>query len=322
MSETLPFLITDYYSSLIDFNDPDDPLARQVIPSEEEKTGSTGETEDPLAELNHSFGERLIHRYANRVAFLATDTCAQYCRFCFRRRFTGAMQGCATDKQVREASDYLKKHPEIREMLLTGGDPLTLPDEKLDSLISEFRLASPNLIIRICTRIPVVLPDRITDSLIAVFRKHNSAPFYLMVQFNHPGELTQSSIRAVSAFINAGIPAFNQTVLLNGVNDSADTLEKLFNGLVAIRVKPYYLFQGDLVRGTSCFRVPLEKGLAIEKELRRRLSGLAMPLYAADLPEGGGKVPLCGSYIEGKTEDGVWIFRTVDGERRFYPDPK
>ena len=189
--------------------------------------------------------------------------------------------------------------------------------------MGKFRKASPNLIIRICTRYPVSQPERITKDLVDMFRSHGSAPFYLMTQFNHPRELTPESIRAVSLFVDAGIPAMNQTVLLRGINDSADVLEELCNGLLFNRIKPYYLFQGDMVSGTSAFRVPLARGMEIESELRRRLSGLAMPNYTADLPDGGGKIPLCGSYLVSRdTKKGSWTFRTPDGETRVITDPQ
>ncbi len=319
---SVPLSITDHYMALIDPDDPSDPLRRQVVPTCRENTCEDSESSDPLEEVDHSHGERLVHRYPNRVAFLATDICPMYCRHCFRRRFTGNMAGPASDADVASAAEYLRAKPQIREMLLTGGDPLTLSDSRLDSMVGSFREASPHLIIRICTRYPVSQPERITQDLVDMFRRHDSAPFYLMTQFNHPRELTEQSIRAVSLFVDAGIPAMNQSVLLRGVNDDADVLEELCNNLLFNRIKPYYLFQGDMVSGTSAFRVPLEKGLEIERELRRRLSGLAMPAYTADLPDGGGKVPLCGSYIiASDKEKGSWTFRTPDGGTRTIVDP-
>lgn len=317
---SVPLRITDYYLALIDKNNPKDPLRKQVFPNCKENEVNGLETADPLMEVKHSPSERLIHRYSNRIAFLATDLCAQYCRHCFRRRFTGNMLGKANEKDIEFLCSYLKEHSEIKEMLLTGGDPLTLSDEELDSMIGEIRKASPNLIIRICTRIVVVEPSRITDKLVAVFKKYNTAPFYLMTQFNHPRELTEQAVSAVAKFVDAGIPAMNQSVLLKDVNDDVDTLEELCNKLLFSRIKPYYLFQGDLVAGTSCFRVPLQKGLELEVELRKRLSGLAMPSYTSDLPDGGGKIPLCGSYIKGY-KDGVWKLANLNGEIREYSDP-
>ena len=321
---SVPLCITEHYLSLINPDDPDDPLRRQVVPTCHENISDNAESPDPLEEVSHSHGERLIHRYKSRVAFLATDLCPMYCRHCFRRRFTGNMMGPASENDIRDAASYLGRNPKITEMLLTGGDPLTLSDSELDHMIGVFRKASPHLIIRICTRYPVSQPERITEDLVAMFKRHSSAPFYLMTQFNHPRELSPESIRAVSMFVDAGIPAMNQSVLLRGVNDDVDTLEELCNSLLFYRIKPYYLFQGDMVSGTAYFRVPLRKGMEIEEELRRRLSGLAMPVYTADLPDGGGKVPLCGSYIINTQdkEKGSWKFRTPDGETRVIKDPQ
>ena len=320
---SVPLSITDHYLRLIDPTDSTDPLRRQVVPTCRENAVDDSESADPLEEIGHSHGTRLVHRYANRVAFLATDICPMYCRHCFRRRFTGNMTGPASEEDISSAASYLKENPKIKEMLLTGGDPLTLSDEQLDHMVGTFREASPNLIIRICTRYPVSQPQRITKDLVDMFRRHTGAPFYLMTQFNHPRELTPESIRAVSLFVDAGIPAMNQTVLLRGVNDSADVLEELCNSLLFNRIKPYYLFQGDMVSGTAAFRVPLARGMEIEQELRRRLSGLAMPNYTADLPDGGGKVPLCGSYIVSRDkEKGSWTLRTLNNETRIITDPQ
>ena len=320
---SVPLKITDYYLSLIDPKDAKDPLRRQVVPTCRENLVEVYESNDPQEEVSHSHGSRLVHRYSNRVAFLATDICPMYCRHCFRRRFTGNLLGPASEEEILFAASYLKDNPKIREMLLTGGDPLTLSDSRLDYMITVFREASPKLIIRICTRYPVSQPERIDSSLIHMLKKHSSAPFFLMTQFNHPRELTPQSIKAVSLFIDAGIPAMNQSVLLKGVNDDVATLEELCNSLLFNRIKPYYLFQGDMVSGTADFRVPLKQGLEIEKELRLRLSGLGMPNYVADLPMGGGKIPLCGSYIEKAPdkEKGLWTFRTPEGEIRIIADP-
>ncbi len=232
--------------------------------------------------------------------------------------------GPASEEDIRKAASYLRENPQVKEMLVTGGDPLTLSDSQLDHMIGIFREASPRLIIRICTRYPVSQPSRITKALVDMLKSHDTAPFYLMTQFNHPRELTKESIKAVSLFIDAGIPAMNQSVLLRGVNDDVDTLEELCNELLFNRIKPYYLFQGDMVSGTSYFRVPLRRGMEIERELRVRLSGLGMPNYVADLPDGGGKVPLCGSYIlqSPDKEKGSWKFRTPEGGTRILTDPQ
>ncbi|MHC1693070.1 MAG: KamA family radical SAM protein [Sphaerochaetaceae bacterium] len=316
-----PLCISRYYLGLIDPGDPDDPIRRQVVPTASELAFDQAELADPLAEQVHSVTSRLIHRYTNRVAFLVTDTCATYCRHCFRRRFTGLGGGCASLDEVQEAARYVGAHPEVKEILFTGGDPFTLSDTKLDWMIGVFRMARPDLIVRLCSRIPVTFPQRIDGGLIGMLKGHSTAPFYLFTHFNHPREITEQSRLAVARFVDAGIPVMNQTVLLHKVNDDADTLETLMNALVAIRVKPYYLFQGDLVNGTHHFRVPLERGIALEAELRKRLSGLAMPVYAVDLPQGGGKIPLGKSYLACREADGAWVFNTPDGQQRIYRDP-
>ena len=315
----LPLAIPSYFLSLIDKDDPHDPLRIQVVPTIHEGEHLEEENIDPLAEVDHSVTARLIHRYPSRVAFLVTDICAMYCRHCFRRRFTGTFQGPATRAEIEEAASYLAKHREVKEILLTGGDMMTLSDGKIEELITIFREARQDLVIRLCTRMPAAYPARITRELVAIIKGFNTAPFYLMTQFNHPRELTGEAVAAVGMFVDAGIPAMNQSVLLKGVNDSADTLEELCNKLIFSRIKPYYLFQGDLVEGTSHFRVPLKRGLALEKELRRRLSGLAMPLYAVDLPQGGGKVPLTEGYLQESRGCAVWNFTTVEGKKRSYP---
>ena len=315
----LPIAIPSYFLGLIDADDPNDPLRIQVVPTISEGERLAEEDIDPLAEKSYSVTTRLIHRYPSRVAFLTTDRCAMYCRHCFRRRFTGTFQGPATKSEIEEASSYLREHKEVKEILLTGGDMMTLSDQKIEELISQFREAREDLVIRLCTRMPAAYPARITGALIAIFRRFDTAPFYLMTQFNHPRELTREAVDAVSMFVDAGIPAMNQSVLLKGVNDDIETLEELCNKLVFSRIKPYYLFQGDLVEGTSHFRVPLQKGLALEKELRRRISGLAMPLYAVDLPQGGGKVPLTEGYLEESHGCAMWNFTTVEGKKRSYP---
>ncbi len=315
----LPIAIPSYFLALIDADDPNDPLRIQVVPTISEGERLSEEDIDPLAEKSYSVTERLIHRYPSRVAFLTTDICAMYCRHCFRRRFTGTFQGPATRAEIEEAASYLHEHKEVKEILLTGGDMMTLSDQKIEELISIFREAREDLVIRLCTRMPAAQPARITGALVSIFKRFNTAPFYLMTQFNHPHELTEEAVGAVAMFVDAGIPAMNQSVLLKGVNDDVETLEELCNKLVFSRIKPYYLFQGDLVEGTSHFRVPLQKGLVLEKELRRRLSGLAMPLYAVDLPQGGGKVPLTEGYLEESHGCAVWNFTTVEGKKRTYP---
>ncbi len=318
---TLPISITSHFLSLINLEDENDPLRIQVFPSVLEDEENILENIDPLEEIHNSKSSRLIHRYESRVALLTTDICPMYCRHCFRRRFTGKMMGAISNEEIYEAADYIQNHPKITEILLTGGDVLTLSDSKLDFLIKTLREKNPKLIMRICTRMVVTAPSRITKSLIDIFKKYNSAPFYLLTQVNHPRELAPQAIEAVNKFLNAGIFALNQTVMLKGVNDDFDTMEELCNKLLFNRIKPYYVFQGDLVSGTAHLRVNVNKTIEIEREMRKRLSGLAMPNFMLDLPKGGGKVPLSDCYLK-SFENNTYTFKTIDGEERKYPHIK
>lgn len=312
---TLPLLISENILSLID----NPSIRRQFVPTEKENQDSIGNL-DPLEEVDHSVTSRLIHRYPNRAAFLVTDRCFAYCRHCFRRRFTGTMSGPATDEEIKKAAEYLKSHREIREVLLTGGDLMTLSDERIDFLLSSFKSAREDIIYRLCTRALVSDPDRFTPELFSVLEKNSHhAPFFLMTQFNHALEITDKAIAAISGFVRLGIPMMNQCVLLRGVNDTVSDQVELANKLMYNRIKPYYLFQGDLVKGTAHLRVPLSKGLELEKEMRKQLSGLSMPQYTIDLPNGGGKVILTENHIV-SGNGSRWIFSTPEGEERIYPE--
>lgn len=318
-NNSLPLSITSHYLSLIDENDPQDPLRLQVFPTAYEEIEESMEDSDPLKEVDHSITNRLVHRYSSRVAFLTTDICPMYCRHCFRRRFTGNMVGPASKDEIIEAANYVGSHPEVTEILLTGGDLLTLSNKQLDYMIATFREKSPKLIMRICTREVITAPERIDNELLGIFQKHNTAPFYLLTQVNHPRELCKESIEAISKFINIGIPAMNQTVMLKGVNNNVDIQEELCNKLLFNRIKPYYVFQGDLVSGTAHLRVNLADTIEIERQLRKRVSGLAMPNFVIDLPQGGGKVPLSDCYVK-QHKDNKWTIETLDGDKREYPD--
>ena len=316
---TLPLLISGHIASMLSIP----AIRRQFVPSAKENTDDIG-TLDPQEERKHEGTARLIHRYGNRAAFLTTDRCFAYCRHCFRRRFTGTMTGPASDKEIEEAAAYAAAHAKIREILLTGGDMFTLSDEKIGRMLSIFKSACPDVILRLCTRAVATEPSRFTEGLFSIIRENQKgAPYYLMTQFNHPAELTEDAVEAVGRFVDMGIPAFNQSVLLKGVNDDAAVLKELSEKLLMARVKPYYLFQDDPVRGTAHFRVDIEDGLAIEKELRSELSGLAMPQYTADLPAGGGKVILTHGYYMGSEDEGGrkrYAFETPDGGIRHYPE--
>ena len=317
---SLSMLISDNVLSLMDKDDESDPIRRQFVPTEYENINSS-ESIDPLKEVENSKTKVLIHRYKNRAALLLTSRCFSYCRHCFRRRFTSKEEGYIREDELIDAAAYLKEHKEIKEVLLTGGDLFTISDERLDHIFSVLKEAREDIIYRLCTRAFVSNPDRFTPSLMSIIKKHNhGAPFMLMCQFNHPRELSQKAIDAVAMFVDMGIPAFNQAVLLEGVNDSVDTLEELSNKLLYNRIKPYYLFQGDLVDGTAHLRTSLKKGLELEKELRVRLSGLAMPQYTMDLPDGGGKIVLTENYILGLA-NGKWQIKSpFSEEKREYPE--
>ena len=315
-SGSLPLLISDHIASMLAIP----AIRRQFVPTSMENMDDTGDL-DPQEEAGHETVSRLVHRYRNRAAFLVTDRCFSYCRHCFRRRFTGSMTGPASDEEIEKASRYITSHKEIREVLLTGGDMFTLSDERIAFLLGTMKTGNPDVIFRLCTRAVAVYPERFTEKLFGVIKEHQEgAPYYLMTQFNHPAELTEDAINAVRGFLDLGIPAMNQTVLLRGVNDDADTLIELSDKLLRCRIKPYYLFQGDLVRGTQHLRVPIEKGLEIERRMRIELSGLGMPQYTIDLPQGGGKVILTENHMIGK-KGRDYIFTTPEGDTREYPDP-
>ncbi len=313
----LPFAVTRYYLSLLDDN-PGHPLRSQVIPRIGEFHASPGESRDPLCEGMHSPLPRLVHRYEDRILFLAASSCALYCRHCFRRHFTGENDDSgALLEAAGKAAAYAGEHREVRELLISGGDPLMLPDNTLRKLLALFRAARPDIILRIGTRMPVVLPSRITEGLADLLGSF--APLYVISQFNHPLELTPAAARAAARLSNAGVVLLNQSVLLRGVNDSEETIRRLSADLLSARILPYYLFQGDLASGTSHLRAPMSKGISIMRSLRQRLSGLATPAYAVDLPGGGGKwlIPL-----EPPPErvDGFYRIRGPGGRIWLYPD--
>ena len=295
---------------------PADPLRRQFIPTAAELQVQLYELADPLGEEHHSPLPRLIHRYPDRALLLVTDQCAVHCRYCFRSRFAGGSRGGISPAELSAVEGYLAEHSEIRELILSGGDGLMLGDGALADILDAARKGRPDIVFRVATRMPVVMPIRVTAELVRLLRAY--ASLWIVVQVNHPDELDAEASEALDVLADGGIPVVNQTVLLAGVNDDADVLEELFTTLVRLRVKPYYLFQGDLAPGTSHFRVNLERALGIVAELRARLSGLAMPVFAVDIPGGAGKVPLEPSALVGEDESGYQL-RGVDGEVYHYP---
>ncbi|NJC87213.1 MAG: KamA family radical SAM protein [Desulfuromonas sp.] len=295
-----PMRITPYYLSLI--REVNDPIWRQAIPDAAELHDSVCFT-DPLDEENQSPVPNLVHRYPDRVLFLVCAECAMYCRFCTRKRKVGGEHMVVNSDTIALGLDYIRRHEEIRDVILSGGDPLLLADEKLDGILTALRAIPHVEIIRIGSRVPVVLPQRVTPGLIRVLRKHH--PLYLNTHFNHPDEITATSAKACARLADAGIPLGNQTVLLRGVNDDPAVMKRLMQQLLAIRVRPYYLYQADMVQGTDHFRTSVAEGLEIVRALRGHTSGLGVPAYVIDAPGGGGKIPLLPDYLQELTEDEV-----------------
>ncbi len=310
--------VTPYYASLVDPEHPSCPVRMQCIPSPAEVEDAAGDLRDPLGEDARRPVRALVHRYRDRALLLAVDRCPVYCRHCTRRRITlGEEAGLGRD-EIAEAVAYVRAHPEIRDVVVSGGDPLVLADERLEEILSALRAVPHVQILRVATRAPVVNPMRIDGALAAMLRRH--APLFLVTHFNHPKECTAEARAACETLVDHGVPVENQTVLLRGVNSSARILRDLFERLLTFRVRPYYLHQGDVAEGTAHLRTPLEAGIAILEELRGRTSGLAIPHLAVDLPGGGGKVTLQPSYLLGR-EGNAHLLRNFRGERFAYPDP-
>jgi lysine 2,3-aminomutase len=312
----LALAITPYFFNLIDRDDPDCPIRRQVIPRGDEMVVSAEEQLDSLDEDGHSPVPGLVHRYPDRVLFLVTDRCAAYCRYCTRSRMVSNAQDYNFHPEYEQALRYIEAHPEIRDVLLSGGDPLLLSDKKIDHLLGRLRGIPHVEFIRIGTRIPVFLPQRITPELCAVFKKHG--PIWMSIHANHPREATAELKDACERLAFAGVPLGNQSVLLRGVNDDPDVMKALVHRLLRMRVRPYYLYQMDLITGGAHFKVDVRKGLEIIRALRGHTTGYAVPQYVIDAPGGGGKVPVNPDYIEKITDDEV-IFRNYEGRRFHYP---
>ncbi len=307
---------TPYYASLIDPADPGCPIRKQVVPTMAEMQPDIVGVEDPLEEVAHSPVKNLIHNYPDRVAFCVTSECAIYCRYCLRKRMVGDSEMMLRKDEIREGLAYLRAHTEIRDVLLTGGDPLTFSDKNLDWLLTELR-AIPHLqLIRIGSRMPVKLPFRITPELCAVLEKHH--PIWVNTHFNHPRELTADAAHAIDRLLRAGVPVGNQTVLLRGINDDVETMKALCEGLVRMRIRPYYLYQSQLIGGTAHLRTSIEKGMEIMEALQGRTTGFAIPKYVLDTPFG--KVPLNGSYVLGRAGTRV-VMKTTRGELWAEPNP-
>jgi lysine 2,3-aminomutase len=314
----LPVAVTPYYLALCDRHDPRCPIRVQCVPQALESREVPGDMVDPLGEVEHEVAPHLVRRYPDRVLLLATDRCAVYCRFCTRSRIVGDGGGPAPLDRLEPAFAWIAAHPEIRDVIVSGGDPLAMATDRLDRLLARIRAIPTVETIRLATRVPVTLPMRITNELLGALRKHH--PVWIMTHFNHPKELTTESLGACNRLADAGFPVMNQSVLLAGVNDDASVLETLFRGLVRARVRPYYLLQTDPVRGTGHLRTPLARGIAIMEQLQGRLSGIALPKLICDTPGGRGKVPLSPDYVVSRTP-GRTVLRTFRGEEVAYLDP-
>ena len=314
----LPLRITPHYLSLCDRADPGCPVRLQCVPRAAEALGTPGDLDDPLGEVAHEVAPHLVRRYPDRALLLATDHCGVYCRFCTRSRMVGDGGGAISLDRLAPAFAWLEANPEVRDVIVSGGDPLTMSTDRLERLVARVRAIPSVETIRLATRVPVTLPSRVTRELVRALRKHH--PIWVMTHFNHPKELAPAAERAVRTFVDAGFPVMNQTVLLRGVNDDATVLEQLFRGLVRWRVRPYYLLQMDPVKGTGHLRTPLARGIEILERLQGRLTGIALPKLIVDTAGGMGKVPIGPDYIVSRAP-GVTTLRTHRGVQVDYLDP-
>ena len=311
--------ITPYYLSLIDPNDPFDPIRRQAIPQGAECNIAPADLNDPLHEDEDSPAPGLTHRYPDRVLFLITDMCSMYCRHCTRRRFAGQKDDESPSERIEKCLAYIEKTPQVRDVLLSGGDALMVSDQKLEYIIQRLRKIPHVEIVRIGSRTPVVCPQRITPELCDMLKKYH--PIWLNTHFNHPNEFTPEAEQPLARLANAGIPLGNQTVLLRGVNDCVHVMKKLMHELVRNRVRPYYIYQCDLSMGLEHFRTPVSKGIEIIENLRGHTSGYAVPTFVVDAPGGGGKTPVMPQYVISQSPDKV-ILRNFEGVITTYTEPR
>ncbi len=312
----LLFAITPYYLNLFEADNPNCPIRRQVVPLDKEAFVSADELLDPVGEDSHSPVSGIVHRYPDRVLFLVTDRCAAYCRYCTRSRMVSNAQDYNFHPELEEGINYIESNPAIRDVLLSGGDPLLLSDEKLDYLIGRLKAIPHVELVRIGSRVPVFLPQRITESLTDVFKKHG--PVWMNIHVNHPKECTGELMEACTKLAYAGVPLGNQSVLLKGINDDLETMRTLIHKLLMMRVRPYYLYQCDLITGSAHLRADVRKGIEIIKGLRGFTTGFAVPQFVIDAPGGGGKVPINPDYIE-KIDDKEIVFRNYEGKQYKYP---
>lgn len=317
---SLPFRITPYYASILYGKEDSYALRKTMIPVSDELETGFGESGDPLCEEHMSPVPNVVHRYPDRVLFLATEFCSAYCRYCTRHRVVGNKNELHrfSSKSWEKGIDYIASHPEIRDVLISGGDPLTMPDARIDYLLSRLRAIPHIEIIRIGTKVPAVLPQRITPKLVRMLKKYH--PLFISIHFTHPDEITLESSVACRMLADAGIPLGSQTVLLKGVNDDSKVLTDLYHRLLMIRVRPYYLYQCDPVQGSSHFRTSVRDGLKIIEQIRGFTSGYAVPTYVIDAPGGGGKIPILPEYYQGRDDNYVYL-KNFEGNKYRYPDP-
>ncbi|HQN59573.1 MAG TPA: KamA family radical SAM protein [Bacteroidales bacterium] len=314
----LPLRITPYYLSLIYDSEPWSPLRRTMIPTSDEMIITDAEKADPLNEMGSSPVPGIVHRYPDRALFTVTQFCSSYCRYCTRSHSVGKL-GHLTKVEWEQALDYLREHTEIRDVIISGGDPLTMNDSKIEYLLSNLRAIKHIEILRIGTKVPAVLPQRITPQLVNMLKKYH--PLFLSIHFTHPDEMTPETRRACEMLADAGMPLGSQTVLLKGINDDPATMKSLMHKLLTVRVRPYYIYQCDLIPGSSHFRTTIEKGIDIIENLRGHTSGYAVPQFVVDAPGGGGKIPVLPDYV---VESGPekWVLRNYKKNRYTYPNKK
>jgi lysine 2,3-aminomutase len=314
----LAMAITPHYFNLIDQLDPDCPIRKQVIPRIEESLDDPAEMADPCGEDSHMPVPGLVHRYPDRVLFLVTDRCAAYCRYCTRSRVVSGVGEQTLHMEHEAAFRYLEQHTEVRDVLLSGGDALLLSDAKLESILKRLRAIPHIEFLRIGSRIPIFLPQRITPALCQMLQRYH--PLFISIHTNHPRELTTEVREGLERLANHGIPLGNQSVLLRGVNDDAEVMKSLVQKLLMCRVRPYYLYQCDLIKGSSHLRTSVQTGIDIIQALRGHTTGYAIPQYVIDAPGGGGKVPINPEYIIAKDEQRTLV-RNYEGELFEYPEP-
>jgi len=315
----LPTGVTPYYMSLLDRHDAADPLRRTVVPVTGEFLRTPGESDDPLGEDSHMPVPGLVHRYPDRVLLLVLDYCSTYCRYCTRSRVVGHGEISPNEARLSQALAYIRNHPQIRDVLVSGGDPLAMADHRLESVLSRLRDIPTLEFLRIGTKMPVVLPQRITRDLVRMLRRYH--PLWMSIHFMHPRECTPEAYQACARLADAGIPLGAQIVLAKGVNDDVETMKELVHHLLRMRVRPYYLYQCDPISGSSHFRTSVAKGLEIVRGLRGYTTGYGVPTYVIDAPGGGGKIPLQPDAVVGREGDFL-LLRNFEGKVFRYPDPE